>query len=49
MSLKNFSATGAESGIFFTAVIFLVRFWSEPKTNVLSEKGGSIHWRQYGL
>jgi hypothetical protein len=27
VSLKNFSETEAESGIFFTAVIFLVRFW----------------------
>jgi hypothetical protein len=49
LSLKNFSETEAESGFFFAAVIFLVRFWIEPKMNVPSGKGESIHWRQYGL
>jgi len=39
MSLKNFSETGAESVIFFEAVIFLVRFWIQPKMIVPQGKG----------
>jgi hypothetical protein len=30
-------------------VIFLVRFWIQPKMNIPIEKGEFIHWWQYGL